>query len=111
MPRRWVTRHSTDERHAHDEAHPHGMGCFSLGLAGRPRAGALERGWLWCKRNPWLAGAIGTTTAASVAVAVISLVFALEQTKAKDQIKGPLVARVAPEPLKNKRRGPLPRRS
>jgi WD40 repeat protein/serine/threonine protein kinase len=36
--------------------------------------GALERGWLWCKRNPWLAGAIGTTAAALVALAVISVV-------------------------------------
>ena len=56
-------------------------------ITARP-TGALERGWLWCKRNPWLAGAIGTTIAALVAAAVISLVFAAEQTKAKNQIKG-----------------------
>src|SRR5262249_3567146 len=42
-------------------------------ITARP-TGALERGWLWCKRNPWLAGAIGTITAALVAVAVVSVV-------------------------------------
>ena len=36
------------------------------GAAGR---GDCERGWLWCRRNPRLAGAIGAAAAALVAVA------------------------------------------
>ena len=61
-------------------------------LAGEPitarRTGSRERAWLWCKRNPWLAGAVGSTAAAVVAVAVVSTVFAIEQTRAKNRIKG-----------------------
>jgi WD40 repeat protein len=61
-------------------------------LAGEPitarRTGTRERVWLWCKRNPWLAGAVGSTAAAVVAVAVVSTVFAIEQTRAKNRIKG-----------------------
>ena len=61
-------------------------------LGSRPiaarRVGAGERAWLWCKRNPWLAGAIGSTAAAVVAVAVISTVFAVEQTRAKNRVAG-----------------------
>ncbi len=52
------------------------------------RVGSTERAWLWCKRNPWLAGAAGSTAAAIVAVAVISTVFAVEQTRAKNRITG-----------------------
>ena len=66
------------------------------GPASSPRGGtdrgatdrARERAWLWCKRNPWLAGAIGSTAAAVVAVAVISTVFAVAQTRAKNRITG-----------------------
>jgi WD40 repeat protein/serine/threonine protein kinase/tetratricopeptide (TPR) repeat protein len=61
-------------------------------LAGEPitarRTGSRERVWLWCKRNPWLAGAVGSTATAVVAVAVVSTVFAIEQTRAKNRIKG-----------------------
>jgi WD40 repeat protein/serine/threonine protein kinase len=61
-------------------------------LAGEPitarRTGSLERAWLWCRRNPWLAGAIGSTAAAVLAVAMISTVFAVAQTRAKDRISG-----------------------
>ena len=52
------------------------------------RVGAAERAWLWCKRKPWLAGAVGSTAAAVVAVAVILTVFAVEQTRAKNRITG-----------------------
>jgi WD40 repeat protein/tetratricopeptide (TPR) repeat protein len=55
----------------------------------------IERGWFWCKRNPWLAVAIGTTAAALVAVATMAVfyaarqrTFAAAQTKAKDDIAG-----------------------
>jgi hypothetical protein len=61
-------------------------------LGSRPiaarRVGTSERAWLWCRRNPWLAGAVGSTAAAVVAVAVISTVFAVEQTWAKNRISG-----------------------
>jgi WD40 repeat protein/serine/threonine protein kinase/tetratricopeptide (TPR) repeat protein len=59
-------------------------------LAGEPitarRTGTRERVWLWSKRNPWLAGAVGSTAAAVMAVAVVSTVFAIEQTRAKNRI-------------------------
>jgi WD40 repeat protein len=61
-------------------------------LAGEPitarRTSTSERAWLWCRRNPWLAGAIGSTAAAVLAVAVVSTVFAIEQTRAKNRITG-----------------------
>jgi WD40 repeat protein/tetratricopeptide (TPR) repeat protein len=61
-------------------------------LAGEPitarRTGSRERAWLWCRRNPWLAGAIGSTAAAVVAVAMVSTAFAVAQTRAKNRIKG-----------------------
>jgi WD40 repeat protein/tRNA A-37 threonylcarbamoyl transferase component Bud32 len=62
-------------RYASAQAVADDLGHYLAGepITARP-TGALERGWLWCKRNPWLAGAIGTTTAALVAVAVISVV-------------------------------------
>jgi hypothetical protein len=56
-------------------------------ISARP-SGALERFWLWCKRNPRLATALGSTAAALVAVAVIALLFARAQAKnARDQFK------------------------
>ena len=59
-------------------------------LAGEPiqarPAGALERGWLWCRRNPWLAGAFGST-AAAILVAVAAVVMACStQSAARDQM-------------------------
>jgi serine/threonine-protein kinase len=42
-------------------------------ITARP-TGTFVRGWLWCRRNPWLAGAIGTTVAALLAVVAISVV-------------------------------------
>jgi eukaryotic-like serine/threonine-protein kinase len=44
------------------------------------RTGAAERAWRWCRRKPGLAGAIGATAAALVAVAALSLLYAAEQT-------------------------------
>jgi hypothetical protein len=45
--------------------------------------GVLERGWRWCRRNPVLAGSLGATAAALVAVAVISAVSAVKQAEAR----------------------------
>jgi eukaryotic-like serine/threonine-protein kinase len=54
-------------------------------LAGRPisarPASALERSWLWCRRNPWQAGAAGAITAALVAVSVFAVLYAKQQAK------------------------------
>jgi WD40 repeat protein/tetratricopeptide (TPR) repeat protein len=49
---------------------------------------AAERAWRWCRRNPYLASALGSAAAALVAVAVVSLAFAAEQAAAKRQIGG-----------------------
>ena len=48
----------------------------------------MEKAWRWCRRNPSLAVAGCLAIAALVAVAVVSLVFAVEQTRTKNQIKG-----------------------
>ena len=55
--------------------------------------GSAERAWRWCRRNPAVAGAVGTVAAALVAVAVISVLyasrqrqFAVEQFKATQEI-------------------------
>ncbi len=59
-------------------------------LEGRPilarRVSTTEQAWRWCKRNPWLAGALGTAAAALVAVAVVSLVYAAKQGRARDRM-------------------------
>ena len=47
-----------------------------------------EKAWRWCRRNPSLAVASSLAMAALVAVAVVSLAFALEETRTKNQIKG-----------------------
>jgi WD40 repeat protein/serine/threonine protein kinase/tetratricopeptide (TPR) repeat protein len=61
-------------------------------VEGRPilarRVSAGERLWRWCRRNPWLAAAIGSAAAALVAVALISVVYAAEQAAAKRKISG-----------------------
>ena len=49
-------------------------------IAARP-TGGLERGWLWCRRNPWLAGAVGLTAAALIGVAVLALLYAERHTR------------------------------
>jgi WD40 repeat protein/tetratricopeptide (TPR) repeat protein len=54
-------------------------------LAGEPiearPTGALERAWLWCRRSPRLAGALGATAVALVAVAVLSLLYVSQQRR------------------------------
>jgi serine/threonine-protein kinase len=54
-------------------------------LAGEPilarPTGAIERASLWCRRNPLLAGALGSAAAALVAVAVTALVYARQQSR------------------------------
>jgi WD40 repeat protein len=69
-------------RYASAQALAEDLGRYLAGepITARP-TGALERGWLWCKRNPWLAGAIGATAAALVVVAVLSLLYADRQSQ------------------------------
>ena len=54
-------------------------------LAGKPisarPASAVERSWLWCRRNPWLAGAVGAIAAALVAVSVFAVLYAKQQSR------------------------------
>jgi serine/threonine protein kinase len=56
-------------------------------IRARP-VGRIEKNWRWCRRNPSLAMASSLAITALVAVAVISLVFAVVQSKARNQIKG-----------------------
>ena len=61
-------------------------------IAARP-VGRLERGWLWARRNPALATAIGLATTALVGVAVISMVAAYQaQARAKAEREGKEIA-------------------
>ena len=61
-------------------------------VAGKPilarRSSAIERLWRFSKRNPLVAGAVGTVAAALVAVAVISIIYASEQVNATNRISG-----------------------
>jgi WD40 repeat protein len=56
-------------------------------LEGRPvrarRAGALERAWRWCRRNPWLAAAAGAVAASLGAVVLLSFLHAARQAEAR----------------------------
>src|SRR5207248_2027382 len=45
-------------------------------ILARP-AGDLERAWRWCRRNPWLAGAVAAAVVALVAGTVVSSAFAV----------------------------------
>jgi len=74
-------------RYASAQALAEDLGRFLLGepITGRP-TGMLERGWLWCRRNPWLAGAFGSAAAALVAVAVLSALYARGQAKSRTDI-------------------------
>ena len=56
-------------------------------IVARPVSRA-ERSWRWCKRNPWLAGAIGSAAALLVAIAAISLFYADQQAQTTQRIKG-----------------------
>ena len=76
-------------RYASAQALADDLGRYVAGepITARP-AGTFERLWLWCKRNPRLAAALGSTAAALVAVAVIALLFARAEAKnARDQFK------------------------
>jgi WD40 repeat protein/Flp pilus assembly protein TadD len=47
-----------------------------------------ERLGRWCRRNPWLAGAIGSAAVLLAAVAILSLLYADRQAKARAEIAG-----------------------
>ncbi|MGO9916336.1 MAG: protein kinase domain-containing protein [Isosphaeraceae bacterium] len=49
-------------------------------IAARP-VGSAARVWMWCCRKPWVAGAAGMIAAALVVVAVLSLLYASQQTR------------------------------
>jgi eukaryotic-like serine/threonine-protein kinase len=49
-------------------------------IAARP-VGNAARFWMWCRRNPVVAGAAGSVAAALVVVAVLSLLYADEQNR------------------------------
>jgi WD40 repeat protein/tRNA A-37 threonylcarbamoyl transferase component Bud32 len=53
-------------------------------IVARP-VGSVERTWRWCRRNPVLAGSLGATAAALVAVAVLATVFAVNQAEARKE--------------------------
>src|SRR5262249_57767344 len=59
-------------------------------VAGRPihsRAVSLpERVWRWCRRNPMLAGAVGSTAVALIAVAALAVLYAVGQSPAATRI-------------------------
>jgi WD40 repeat protein/tetratricopeptide (TPR) repeat protein len=59
-------------------------------VAGRPihsRAVSVpERFWRWCKRNPVLAGAIGSAASALIAVAALAVLYAADQSRAATRI-------------------------
>src|SRR5437763_3271487 len=53
-------------------------------VVARP-VGSVERTWRWCRRNPVLAGSLGATAAALVAVAALATVFAVKQAEARNE--------------------------
>lgn len=55
-------------------------------IRARP-AGMLRRGWRWCRRNPAVAGSLGTVVAALVAVAGLSLVYANRRANDANEIR------------------------
>ena len=53
-------------------------------IVARP-VGSVERTWRWCRRNPVVAGSLGATAAALVAVAVLATAFAVKQAEARNE--------------------------
>src|SRR5262245_28612897 len=53
-------------------------------IVARP-VGSVERTWRWCRRNPVLAGSLGATAAALVAVAALATAFAVKQAEARKE--------------------------
>src|SRR4051812_24667173 len=53
-------------------------------IVARP-VGSVERTWRWCRRNPVLAGSLGATAAALVAVAALATAFAVNQAEARKE--------------------------
>jgi WD40 repeat protein/tetratricopeptide (TPR) repeat protein len=51
-------------------------------IVARP-VGTAQRAWMWCRRNPWLAGALSMAAAALVAVAAISILYGVAQSRAR----------------------------
>ncbi|MGO9465271.1 MAG: protein kinase domain-containing protein [Isosphaeraceae bacterium] len=71
-PRRYASAQAVaDDLHRYVAGEP---------ITARP-ASSFERLWLWCKRNPKLAAAVGSTAAALVLVAVFALLFADRRLK------------------------------
>jgi serine/threonine protein kinase len=53
-------------------------------IVARP-VGSVERTWRWCRRNPVVAGSLGVTGAALVAVTVLATLFAVNQSEARNE--------------------------
>jgi WD40 repeat protein len=51
------------------------------------RAGRVERGWQWCRRNPTLAAALGMAVTALLAVVGLSTAFAFYQARAAARLR------------------------
>src|SRR5262249_12291248 len=49
-------------------------------IVARP-VGSLERGWRWCRRNPVVAGSLGSAAGALVLAAGLALQYAVQQTR------------------------------
>ena len=49
------------------------------------RASTAERAWRWSKRNPWLAGALGSTAAALVVMAGFAILYANQKARLAEQ--------------------------
>ena len=49
------------------------------------RVSTAERAWRWSKRNPWLAGALGSTAAALVVVAGLAILYAGQKARLAEQ--------------------------